>query len=30
MKQLLEKFDFEILHAFDFSCTWNKEGSSIR
>ena len=30
MKQLLEKFDFELLHAFNFSCTWNKEASSCQ
>ena len=30
MKQLLEKFNFELLHAFNFSCTWNKETSSCR
>ena len=24
MKQLLEKFYFEFLHALNFSCTWNK------
>ena len=22
-KQLLEKFHFEFLHVFNFSCTWN-------
>ena len=30
MKQLLEKFNFELLHAFNFSFTWNKEASSCR
>ena len=25
MKQLLEKFNFELLHAVNFSCTGNKE-----
>ena len=30
MKQLLEKFTFELLHAFNFSYTWNKEASSCR
>ena len=30
MKQLLKKFTFELLHAFNFSCTWNKEASSCR
>ena len=24
MKQLLEKFNFELLQAFSFSCTWKK------
>ena len=27
MKQLLEKFNFELLQAFSFSCTWKKEAS---
>ena len=30
MKQLHKKFNFEHLHAFHFSCTWNKETSSCR
>ena len=30
MKQLLEKFYFEFLHAFSFSCTWNKGDNSCR
>ena len=30
MKQLLEKFYFEFLHAFNFSCTWNKGDNSCR
>ena len=25
VKQLLEKFSFELLHAFNFSCTWRKK-----
>ena len=25
MKQLVEKFNFELLHAFNFSCTWKKK-----
>ena len=27
---LLKKFNFELLHAFNFSYTWNKEASSCR
>ena len=30
MKQLLEKFNFELLYAFSFSGTWNKEGRSCQ
>ena len=30
VKQLLEKFNFEFLHAFNFSCTWNREATSCR
>ena len=28
VRQLLEKFNFEILHSFNFSWTWNKEANS--
>ena len=30
MEQLLKKSNFEFLHAFNFSCTWNKKASSCR
>ena len=30
MKQLLKNFHFEFMHAFDFSCTRNKEASFCR
>ena len=30
MKQLFEKLNFELLHTFNFSCTWNKETSSCK
>ena len=29
-EKLLEKFNFQLLHAFNYSCTWNKETSSCR
>ena len=29
-KQLLEKFQLEFQHVFNFSCTWNKEASSCQ
>ena len=30
IKQLLEKFFLDFLHAFNISCTWNIEASSCR
>ena len=30
MKELFKKVYFEYAHAFNFSCTWNKDGNIVK